>query len=106
MPDDRSGDPVYERARKRVEELQGFYVHLGMYLAVNLGLFLVNMLSNPSSRWFLWPLIGWGIAVLIHGVAVAFGGTYGRRWQERKIRQFMERERMRGGPRPPMPQAP
>jgi hypothetical protein len=106
MSDELKEDQAYKRARKRVEELQGFYVHLGMYLVVNLGVFIINMLTNPAKRWFLWPLIGWGIGVLIHGIAIAFEGPFGRAWKERKIRQLMERERSRLGPRPPHPRAP
>lgn len=106
MPDEKSGDPAYERARKRVEELREFYVHLGIYLAVTLGLFLINMLTSPRVLWFLWPAIGWGVIVLFHGVNVWLSGSIGRRWEERKTRQLMERERSRWGPQPPQPRAP
>jgi len=105
MPDDKHDDPAYERARKRVEELRGFYTHLGVYLAIMLGLFLINILANPRVLWFLWPAIGWGVFVLFHGVTVWLEGGVGRRWEERKTRQFMERERSRWGPQPPQSRA-
>jgi hypothetical protein len=106
MPDERNDNQAYERAHKRVEELRDFYGHLGIYLAVNLGLFLINMLTNPRGRWFLWPLIIWGSIVLFHGVTIMLGGVFGKRWEERKTRQLMEREHSRWGPRPPQPRAP
>jgi hypothetical protein len=106
MPEERHDNQAYERARKRVQELRDFYSHLGIFLALNLGLFLINMLVTPGRRWFLWPLILWGCAVLFHGMAVFFGGPFGQRWEERKTRQLMERERSRWGPRPPQPGTP
>jgi hypothetical protein len=87
----------YERARKRVEEIKGFYVHLVVYVLVNLGLFLINIISSPETLWFYWPLIGWGIGLVAHGFGV-FGlpGVLGEDWEEKKIRQIMEKERERG----------
>lgn len=106
MPDPRNEDPAYERAQKRVKELSGFYMHLLTYLAVNLGLFLLDVLT-PGGPWFYWPLIGWGVVVLMHGINVAFTGSlFSQRWEERKIRQLMERDRTRRPPRPPQPLAP
>jgi 2TM domain-containing protein len=84
----------YERARKRVQAVRGFYIHLAIYLVVNLFLFAINMLSNSESIWFYWPLLGWGIAVVINGLLVfgplAEGGT---KWEERKIQEYMEKDR-------------
>ncbi len=83
----------YEKARKRVEEIKGFYVHLLVYITVNAGLFLINLVSSPGNWWFYWPLLGWGVGLLAHGVAV-FGlrGFLGSEWEERKIKQIMEKE--------------
>jgi hypothetical protein len=84
----------YERAKKRVEELKSFYSHLFVYLAVNAGLFLLNILTSPSHLWFYWPLIGWGIGLAIHGLSV-FGTQkmLGKDWEERKIQELMEKEK-------------
>jgi hypothetical protein len=106
MSDDQSDSPAYQRARKRIKELRDFYTHLGIYLAMILGLFLINLLANPRVLWFLWPTIGWGVIVLFHGVSLWIEGTFGQRWEERKTRQLMERERSRWGPQPPQPRAP
>jgi hypothetical protein len=106
MPDDTNHDPAYIRARKRVEELRGFYIHLAMYLTVNLGLFILNIATNPGALWFFWPLIGWGIGVLIHGVALVLEGPLSGKWEERKIEQLMQKERSRWRPQPPRPHAP
>lgn len=84
----------YERAKKRVEELRSFYTHLFVYLAVNAGLFLLNILTSPRNLWFYWPLIGWGIGLAIHGLSV-FGTEklLGKDWEERKIKELMNKDK-------------
>lgn len=89
----------YERAKKRVEELKGFYSHLTVYVLVNLGLLILNLLTSPHSLWFFWPLFGWGIGVVAHAVSTfAPGRFWGTEWEERKIRQLMDKDK-NGGPR-------
>ncbi len=86
----------YEEARKRVEEIRGFYHHLTAYVVVNAVLLVINMLTSPGHYWFFWPLLGWGIGVAIHGL-ITFGGIRGRSWEERKISEIMEKDaRSRG----------
>ncbi len=83
----------FEMARKRVEDLKGFYMHLFVYIIVNLGLFLLNILTAPRALWFYWPLIGWGIGVAIHGFVVLVGGAvFGKNWEEKKIREIMGKD--------------
>lgn len=83
----------YQWARKRVEDLKGFYTHLAVYAAVNTFLFLINWISNSGDWWFLYPLIGWGIAIVIHA-AVLFGieGHLGKDWEARKLRELMDED--------------
>lgn len=85
----------YKRAKQRVEQVRGFFVHLTFYLAVNAFLFVLNIITSPDNLWFYWPLIGWGIAVLLQAVSV-FGPSsrFGRQWEERKISEYMEKDRL------------
>jgi hypothetical protein len=86
-------DPRYQKAKERVEELKGFYVHLATYLIINFGIFLINILTNRDNLWFYWPLIGWGVGLAIHAFVVfGFEGPFGRHWEERKIRQLMDQD--------------
>src|SRR5262249_294600 len=62
----------YQRARRRVRTIKGFYAHLIVYLIVNAGLLLINVFNQPGNWWFVWPLLGWGIALVAHAV-FAFG---------------------------------
>jgi len=82
----------YERARKRVEALKGFYTHAAVYVLVNIGLFVINLLAG-GSWWFFWPLIGWGIGLAVHALNVfGSGPRLGRDWEERKTREFVDEE--------------
>jgi hypothetical protein len=81
----------YLKAKERVSALRRFYGHLSVYVIVNLGLFLINMLTSPGTLWFIWPLMGWGIAIVLHAFRV-FGETSGSKWEERKIAELMKEE--------------
>ena len=83
----------YLRTRTRVQQIRNFYVHVAVYVFVNLLLLLINLLTGPFSLWFYWPLLGWGIALVVHAFLVyGVGGTCEKEWEERKIRQIMELE--------------
>jgi len=83
----------YQKAKERVEAIKGFYIHLIVYVVVNLILFSINMIASPASLWFFWPLIGWGIGLAMHALSVyGFGRWFSANWEERKIREFMEKE--------------
>jgi hypothetical protein len=86
----------YDRAKKRVEEIKGFYVHLFVYVLVNLSLLFINLLTSPHHFWFYWPLFFWAIGVAAHGISV-FGPDrfWGQDWEERKIKEIMDREERR-----------
>jgi hypothetical protein len=61
--------PELERtARRRAALKFGWFVHAGAYVAVNL---LLATLSAASGRhWAVFPALGWGIGVAIHGIVV------------------------------------
>lgn len=65
------------QAKQRAEAKYGFYIHLAVYILVNALLVAINLSTSPESKWFIWPLAGWGIGVLFHalGVFVLAGKT-------------------------------
>jgi len=84
----------YERAKKRAEELKGFYHHLLSYVLVNAFLILINLWTSPGYHWFWWPLLGWGIGLAIHAATTFFPGMFwGSDWEERKIKELMDKDR-------------
>ncbi len=60
-------------ARRRVENRQGFIIHLLLYLIVNAALVGIWKLTGGGYPWFLWPLFGWGIGIVGHALSLAFG---------------------------------
>jgi len=57
----------YERARKQVEALKGFYIHATAFVLVNIALFALNVLVG-GAWWFYWPLLGWGMGLGAHAL--------------------------------------
>jgi hypothetical protein len=85
---------AYQRAKKRVEIKIGFYIHLSVYIGVNILLLIINLITSPQVLWFKFPLIGWGIGVFFHGLGVfVFSG--GSAIKERMIEKEIEREAQR-----------
>ena len=85
----------FQLARARVQQLRLFYTHVGVYVFVNILLLLINLLTDPSSLWFYWPLLGWGIGLAAHALLVyGADSIMGKEWEEQKIRQILEQERM------------
>lgn len=83
----------YYEARKRVDEIKGFYGNLIAYIVVNIGLMVINLLTSPEYLWFFWPMLGWGIGVLFHGMKVFnYMPFFGKEWEEKKIKEFMDKE--------------
>lgn len=85
----------YQEAKRRVEEIKGFYFHLLSYILVNGVLIVINLLTSPEYLWFIWPLLGWGIGIIIHAFSV-FSGLWGKSWEERKIKEIMEKNKRTG----------
>lgn len=87
-----SDDEKYARARKHVESLRAFYLHAASFMFFMPPLVVWNVYA-PQVWWVQWPLIGWGLGLLSHGLSVfaSGGGPLGRDWQERKISELMAR---------------
>lgn len=87
---------AYEDARRRVRALRFFYMHAMVYVAVNALLIGFHLIAAPHRPWSGVPLMGWGIGLAVHGV-MTWGrvGLLGRRWEERKIAEYMAQEQVR-----------
>ena len=70
-----SEEQIYEQAKKRVEARKGFFIHLIVYICVNILLIIIwAFVAGAGFPWFIFPLVGWGIGLLFHGLGVfAFG---------------------------------
>jgi len=90
-----SEQDLQRRARRRVNQKMGFYIHASVYVLVNLGLAAINFASGGRS-WHLWPLAGWGLGLAIHGF-VTFASLNGDSLRERMQQDEVERLRRRQG---------
>lgn len=100
---------AYERARKRVNDIKGFYGHLAIYIIVNAivlftnGRFLFTIIGERAfedsvfADWVDWNTYGtpilWGFALAIHGISV-YGKNpiLGKKWEERQIEKYMNKD--------------
>jgi hypothetical protein len=82
------------RAKKKVQELKGFYSNLFTYLIVNLVLIIVNFITSPNNLWFYWVTIFWGLGIVIHAFSV-FGKNkmLGDDWEEKKVKEYMDKDK-------------
>ncbi|MES2532666.1 MAG: 2TM domain-containing protein [Pseudomonadota bacterium] len=55
-------------ARRRAKAKVGWLLHATIYLVVNAGLIALSFLSGR--HWALFPLLGWGFGLLMHGLSV------------------------------------
>jgi len=78
-------------ATKAANAKLGFYIHLIVYALVNAGLIVINLSTSAEHFWFKWPLLGWGIGVFFHGMAV-FVFPKGRSIRERMIDREMKKK--------------
>lgn len=84
----------YQRARRRARELRGFYLHATVFVAVNVLLHVINFAAASGEYWAFWPLFGWGIGLVAHGlVTYRWMPFMGKAWEERKIKELMDRDR-------------
>ena len=82
-------EELMKRARKRVDMKMGFYVHLFVFVCVNLGLFLLNQYRGGQS-WHMFPLFGWGLGLAIHGI-VTFLSLNGEGLRDRMLEAEVEK---------------
>jgi sensor histidine kinase YesM len=87
-----SENNTYLRAKKRVEELKGFYANLISYCCVIPFLIFINLRFSPDFQWFWFSTCGWGFGLIMHAFKV-FGYSSG--WEQRKIQEIMSKENIK-----------
>ena len=55
---------------QKIFQNRGFLIYFGAYVAVNVLLLAINLLTTPNTLWFYWPLLGWGIGLAGHAYLV------------------------------------
>lgn len=62
-----------QQAIERIQAKRGFWVHFAVYLAVNALLVIIWAMNSGGYFWPIWPILGWGIAIIANAVS-AYGG--------------------------------
>jgi hypothetical protein len=86
-----SSEELERLAHKRAGAKLGWYVHAAVYVVVNLFLFAISMYGLGQRPWSIYPLLGWGLGLGLHGISVFLLGAGGG-FRERLVQQ--ERERL------------
>lgn len=107
MKRDYTQEQLYIKAKKRVDNIKGFYIHFTVYILVNIfisaivvfglttdeKLTFTQAISHPGV-YMTW--LAWGIGLAIHWLSV-FGlpQIISKDWEERKIKELMEKDQER-----------
>lgn len=93
---------AYLRAKRKVEILKGFYSHLVVYVLVNAVIIMIsaNVFNEKEIDFTHWgnyvSAFFWGIGLFFHALYVLYelkiNNTFLKRWEERKIKQFLEED--------------
>ncbi|PTX62067.1 2TM domain-containing protein [Kordia periserrulae] len=94
----------YVRAQKKVDAIKGFYIHLLVYICVNLFISIKKIMRNMDNgetfqeaffdigTFIVW--LAWGIGLAFHAFNVFVeNGVLGKKWEEQKIKEYMEEEK-------------
>lgn len=84
----------YVRAVERVEKMKEFYQNLVTYLVMIPVFIYINLRFVPQFHWFWFPIFGWGIGVLFHGLeAYNYSVFMGKDWESKKIKELMDNDK-------------
>ena len=87
----------FEKAKKRVKDISGFYKHLMSYVLVNLFLISMKYFKLEQGEVFLEfstfsVAFFWGMGLAFHAVSVFGTNVFlGNEWEEKKINELMKK---------------
>lgn len=87
-----SPEEIEHLARRRAGAKMGWYVHATVYVLVNALLVAISHYGFGHRPWSVFPVLGWGIGLALHGVSVFVLGK-GSALRERMVER--EREHLR-----------
>ena len=101
---DYDKDKKLEHAKRRVAKLKGFYIHLAVYVVVNVMIttskIIRSLINGESFSEAFWDFgsfavwLFWGIGLMFHGLQVfSRNPFFSKEWEERQIRKYMDKER-------------
>lgn len=92
-----------ERAKKRLEELKGFYWHLAAFIGVNTFITISTIAGRMNGGEHFFDVLDfgsfavwffWGIGLFFHGMKVfSVNPIFSKRWEERQIQKYIENDK-------------
>ena len=90
-------------AQKRVKELKGFYIHLIIYIFINLMILAAKIIGNHYyGDSFMGPVwhfstfatpIFWGVGLVFHAIKVfQVNPFFSKEWESRQIQKYLEED--------------
>jgi hypothetical protein len=80
--------------RRRAGARMGWYVHAFVYLVVNAVLAALSL--STGQHWAIFPALGWGLGLLLHGLgvwlALGGGGLHQRLLEQERARLASQRD--------------
>ena len=67
--DDFAQAAFREREAREILRKRAFYVHLSIYLAVQVMLIGIWAMTTAGYPWFIFPMLGWGVGIAAHGAS-------------------------------------
>jgi len=97
MKSDYSNEKKFIEAKKKVNKLKIFYIHLAGYIVV-VGLIIWNFLIIEEGEYknaIIWlncsTIVVWGIVIIIHAWNTFKGRIlFKKSWEDKKIKEYME----------------
>ena len=85
----------YFRASERVSDLKKFYGQaIRGVIAILLVAGINYYLNEWYYPWFLWVVFGVGLSLTLKAIKLfGMNGIFGRDWEERKIKEYMDDDR-------------
>ena len=88
-----------ERAKKRVDQLKGFYIHLSIYLMINMIIWVNFYIRSLDGTYEFWSLptffttLLWGVGVAMHAAnTFRILPFYRKDWERRQIDKLMKED--------------
>lgn len=93
-----------KRAKKKVAEIKGFYIHLFVFIVINLFITVKNVIGSLQDGKTFWEAfwdfgnfvvwILWGTGLLTHAIyALDYNPFFSKEWEERQIKKYMEEDK-------------
>ncbi|MCO4094488.1 MAG: 2TM domain-containing protein [Acidovorax sp.] len=82
-------EDIEQLARRRANAKLGWYMHALAFVLVNAVIFVMSRHAFGDRPWSVYPLLGWGLGLGLHGVSVFLLGS-GSGLRERMVQRERE----------------